>query len=173
MRELAEWLRDNFVTDSSPIVSYDELQALVRTCYKRRRGSTFDTLKCLAGQGQTHRLDFEQLYEFLGKLGQHVHIAKRLIEAAVSLSQEIQRLGCTQNCSSLTISIETDVLSWMTMTNTLGAANLHAICVMHISHTIRAATQSHHPIRSSIWDGGIQMSTPMLQLVERNRSRLC
>lgn len=100
MRELAEWLRDNFVTNSSPITSYDELQALVRTCYTRRRGSTFDTLKCLAGQGQTHRLDFEQLYEFLGKLGQHVHIAKRLIEAAVSLSQDFMEGFCIKTLPS-------------------------------------------------------------------------
>lgn len=84
-----------------------------------------------------------------------------------------QRLECTQNYCSLIISIETDVLSWTTATSTLVAANLRAICAMRTSRTIRAATQSPHPIRSSIWDGGIQMLTPMLQLVERNRRKSC
>lgn len=100
MRELAERLRNNFVTNSSPIISYDELQAPVRTCYENRRGSAFDTLKCLAGQGETRRLDFEQLYEFLGKLGQHVHIAKRLIEAAVSLSRDFVEGFCIKTLPS-------------------------------------------------------------------------
>lgn len=85
----------------------------------------------------------------------------------------IQRLECTQNCSFLIILTETDVRSWTTTTNTLGATNLRAICAMRTSRIIRAATQSLHPIKSSIWDGGIQISTPMLQLVEHNRSRLC
>ena len=60
----------------------------MRTCYKNRRGVAFESLKRLAGQGETRRLDFEHLYELLCKLGKHVHTAKKLIEAAVSLSQD-------------------------------------------------------------------------------------
>ena len=94
MRELTEWLHDNIVTNSSSTVGNDELQALVQICYRSRRGPAFDTLKRLAGQGETRRLDFEQLYDLLCKLGQHVHIAKKLIEAAVSLSQDFMEGFC-------------------------------------------------------------------------------
>ena len=66
----------------------------MRTCYKNRRGAAFESLKRLAGQGETRRLDFEHLYELLCKLGQHVHIAKKLIEAAVSLSQDFMDEFC-------------------------------------------------------------------------------
>lgn len=64
-----------------------DFQALVRTCYAERRSVSFDTLRGLAGQVESRRLEFEQLYKLLGKLGKHVHTAKKLIEAAVSLSQ--------------------------------------------------------------------------------------
>lgn len=85
---LAEWLRENFVTGTSSTPNNTELQALVRTCYENRRSPIFDTLTRLAGQGETRRLEFEQLYKLLCKLGKHVHIAKMLIEAAVSLSHD-------------------------------------------------------------------------------------
>ena len=66
----------------------------MRTCYKNRRGIAFETLKRLAGQGEPCRLKFEDLYELLCKLGQHVHTAKKLIEAAVSLSQDFMDGFC-------------------------------------------------------------------------------
>lgn len=86
--DLAEWLRENFVTGTSTTLTNAELQALVRTCYQSRASPAFKTLRSLAGQGQTRRLDFEQLFELLCKLGRHVHVTKKLIEAAVSLSQD-------------------------------------------------------------------------------------
>ena len=48
----------------------------------------FDALRRLAGQGEERRLDFEQLFYLLCKLGKHVHIANKLIDAAVSLSHD-------------------------------------------------------------------------------------
>ena len=60
----------------------------MRRCYEGRTSSAFDALRRLAGQGEKRRLDFEQLSYLLCKLGKHVHIAKRLIEAAVSLSHD-------------------------------------------------------------------------------------
>ena len=60
----------------------------MRTCYEKRRSPSFDILKSFAGQGETRRSEFEQLFKLLCKLGKHVHIAKKLVEAAVSLSQD-------------------------------------------------------------------------------------
>lgn len=61
---------------------------MVRTCYEKRRGSSFDILKRFAGQGESRRLEFEQLHSVLCKLGKHVHMANKLVEAAVSLPQD-------------------------------------------------------------------------------------
>ena len=66
----------------------------MRKCYENRKGVAFTTLKRLAGQGETRRLDFERLYDLLCKLGQHVYTAKKLIEAAVSLSQDFMDGFC-------------------------------------------------------------------------------
>lgn len=60
----------------------------MRDCYEQRRTPSFETLRHRAGQGETRRLEFEQLYKLLCKLGKHVHVTKKLIEAAVSLSQD-------------------------------------------------------------------------------------
>ena len=66
-----------------------ELQALVRECYGQRRSPSFEALGRCAGQGESRRLEFEQLYKLLCKLGKHVHVAKKLIEAAVFLPQDL------------------------------------------------------------------------------------
>ena len=60
----------------------------MRQCYAQRETPSFETLRRCAGQGETRRLEFEQLYKLLCKLGKHVRIAKKLIEAAVSLPQD-------------------------------------------------------------------------------------
>ena len=60
----------------------------MRTCYESRTSPAFDALSRLAGQGEERRLDFEQLFNLFCKLGKHVHIAKKLIDAAVSLSHD-------------------------------------------------------------------------------------
>ena len=85
---LAEWLREHFVIGISTTLTNAELQALVRTCYQSRASPAFKTLRSLAGQGEARRLDFEQLFELLCKLGRHVHVTKKLIDAAVSLWQD-------------------------------------------------------------------------------------
>ena len=72
-----------------------ELQALARTCHKRR-SAAFEPLKRLAGQGEPRRRGFEHLYELLCKLGQHVHTAGKPIEAAVSLSQDFTGGCCVE-----------------------------------------------------------------------------
>ena len=82
------WLRETFIDDSSTTPNAFQLQALVRTCYEKRRSPSFDILKRFAGQGESRRSEFEQLFKLLCKLGKHVHIAKKIIEAAVSLSQD-------------------------------------------------------------------------------------
>ena len=85
---LVEWLRENFVTGTSSPPNNKDHQALVRRCHEGRTSPAFDALKRLAGQGEERRREFELLYNLLCKLGKHVHITKRLIEAAVSLSTD-------------------------------------------------------------------------------------
>ena len=46
-------------------------------------------MKRYAGQGESRRLEFEQLYKLLYKLEKHVHVTNTMIEAAVSLPQDL------------------------------------------------------------------------------------
>ena len=85
---LVKWLQRSFVESTRSVHDEDELQALVRECYEQRKTSSFETLRHCAGQGETRRLEFEQLYKLLCKLGKPVHVTKKLIEAAVLLSQD-------------------------------------------------------------------------------------
>ena len=60
----------------------------MRRCYENRSNLGFDTLERLAAQGESPRLEAEEVSHLLCKLGKHIHITKRLIEAAVSLSHD-------------------------------------------------------------------------------------
>ena len=60
----------------------------MRSCYKNRPNLGFATLERLATRGERPRLEAEELLHLLYKLGKHIHITNRLIEAAVSLSQD-------------------------------------------------------------------------------------
>lgn len=82
------WLRETFIDGSSTTPNAFQLQALVRMCYEKRRSPSFDILKRFAGQGESRRSECEQLFKLLCKLGKHVHLVKKIIEAAVSLSQD-------------------------------------------------------------------------------------
>ncbi len=84
-----------------------------------------------------------------------------------------KRLEYTQNYYSSTISINTDVSSWTTTTNTLVAANRHAIYAMRTSRTIPGSTRSLRPTKSFTSDGGIRISTPVIQLVRHGRRKSC
>ncbi|KAM0800304.1 hypothetical protein BDR22DRAFT_852548 [Usnea florida] len=86
--KLAAWLRKNFVTDTTSPSNNKDFQALVRRCYKNRSNLKSDTLERLATQGESPRLEAEELLHLLYKLGKHMHITKSLIEAAVSLSHD-------------------------------------------------------------------------------------
>lgn len=83
-----EWLRETFIDEPSTTPNIFQVQAVVRTCYEKRRSASFDILKRFAGQGESRRSDFEQILELLFKLGKHVHVAKILVEAAISLPQD-------------------------------------------------------------------------------------
>ena len=86
--KLVAWLRENFVTDTTSPYTNKDLQALVRICYENRSNLGFNTLERLAARGENPRLEAEELFHLLYKLGKHIHITKRLIEAAVSLSHD-------------------------------------------------------------------------------------
>ena len=60
----------------------------MRGCYESRSNPRFDALKRLAAQGESRRLKAEELLHLLYKLGKHIHITKKLIEAAVSVSHD-------------------------------------------------------------------------------------
>ena len=91
-----EWLRETFIDEPSTTPNACQVQAMVRTCYEKRRSASFDILKRFAGQGESRRSDFEQLLELLFKLGKHVHIAKMLVEAAISLPQDFSGDFCIE-----------------------------------------------------------------------------
>ena len=82
------WLHDTFIDDFSATLDVSRHQVIVRSCYEKRRSPSFDILKRFAGLGESRRSEFEQLFKLLCKLGKHVHVAKKLVEAAVSLSQD-------------------------------------------------------------------------------------
>lgn len=86
--EFAAWLRENFVTDSTLPSNNKDFQVLVRRCYEHRSNLGIDILERLAAQGERPPLEAEELLDLLSKLGKHIHITKRLIEAAVSLSHD-------------------------------------------------------------------------------------
>ncbi|KAL8819893.1 MAG: hypothetical protein Q9191_007635 [Dirinaria sp. TL-2023a] len=86
--DLVGWLRETFIDDSSTAPDVSQHQMIVRSCYEKRRSPSFDILKRFAGLGESRRSEFEQLFKLLCKLGKHVHIAKKLVEAAVSLAQD-------------------------------------------------------------------------------------
>ena len=61
---------------------------LVRRCYENRSNLESNTLERLATQGESPRLEAEELLNLLYKLGKHIHIMKSLIKAAVSLPHD-------------------------------------------------------------------------------------
>jgi hypothetical protein len=60
----------------------------VRLCHAARKGSLFSPLQMLSGQDQSRYQQFEQLHKLLYKLGKHVTICHKLIDAVVLLPQD-------------------------------------------------------------------------------------
>ena len=54
----------------------------------QRKRHLFEPLKLFASQGQTQALQFEQIYKLLCKLGKHVTVTRKLLDAALYLTQD-------------------------------------------------------------------------------------
>ncbi|PLB36140.1 nucleic acid/nucleotide deaminase domain-containing protein [Aspergillus candidus] len=85
--EFRKWLATHLYEDHVQLQELD-MPRLAKKCYESRK--TFDVLRSLGGEPrQTER--FEHLYKLLGKLGKHVVMCKRLVEATIVLRTEFVR----------------------------------------------------------------------------------
>lgn len=91
LSRLENWLSEHFQHRQSSVDVAGKFQNLIRECHEMRKSSVFAVLKLLTGQGQTRCHEFEQLYKLLCKLGKHVTVSRRLIEAAVALPQDFSQ----------------------------------------------------------------------------------
>ena len=66
----------------------DALYSLVQDSHSQRKKLFFEPLKLFASQGQTQAEQFEQIYKLLCKLGKHVTVTRKLLEAAMYLTQD-------------------------------------------------------------------------------------
>jgi hypothetical protein len=89
LSELENWLRFHCAADRSLLENAD-LQNFVRECHKMRN-SLLELLRPFTAQGQTRCHEFEQLYKLLLKLGKHVTIVRKLIDAVVTLPQDFNQ----------------------------------------------------------------------------------
>ncbi|KAL5003002.1 hypothetical protein BDV10DRAFT_180699 [Aspergillus recurvatus] len=65
-----------------------DMPSLAINCYVARTAKTFDILRHGSSQGNEHRLDYEQLYKLLNKLGKHIALFKKMICATVALRED-------------------------------------------------------------------------------------
>jgi hypothetical protein len=89
LSELENWLRFHYTADRSSL-DHAGLQNIVRECHEMRN-SRLELLRPFTAQGHTRCHEFEQLYKLLLKLGKHVTIVRRLIDAAVTLPQDFNQ----------------------------------------------------------------------------------
>ncbi|PKY08129.1 hypothetical protein P168DRAFT_9359 [Aspergillus campestris IBT 28561] len=88
--EFRKWLASHLYEDDEDHVQLQErdMERLAKKCYESRK--LFNVLRNLGGDPrQTER--FEHLYKLLGKLGKHVVMCKRLVEASIVLRTEFLR----------------------------------------------------------------------------------
>jgi hypothetical protein len=83
---LGDWLSNNFKLEPSSLP--DRYQDLVRQCHKARKASLLSPLQLLSGQDQSRYHQFEQLFKLLCKIGKHVTVCRKLIDAVVLLPQD-------------------------------------------------------------------------------------
>jgi hypothetical protein len=81
-------LHDYFVGNTLALSQASEFSNVVAACYRARKSQLFETLRILAGQGQSRSFEFEQLHKLLCKLGKVVVVSKRLIDAAAILPHD-------------------------------------------------------------------------------------
>lgn len=88
INNLQTWLREYFEPESEEFKEPSFLD-LANACHKIRHTQYMKTISMFAGQGETRRQEFAQLYKLLGKLGRPIIFSHKLIEGALKLSQEL------------------------------------------------------------------------------------
>ncbi|KAB8259231.1 hypothetical protein BDV32DRAFT_138962 [Aspergillus pseudonomiae] len=91
LRELEIWVQGIFPKDGEK-VQQENMVNLARKCYEERKrvGGVFDMLKDASTQGIMSPEMYDQLRNLLHKVGKHITLCRKLIDARKSLSEDFK-----------------------------------------------------------------------------------
>ena len=87
---LCEWLEITFIIGDTSLLQSHDLLRLVLDCYVQRKSLHFECLDLFASQGAPHAREFGRLSLLLCKLGKHVTITRKVVEATVYLRDDFR-----------------------------------------------------------------------------------
>ena len=87
---LCTWLRETFLVEDVALHQPQDLLRLVLDCYVQRKKLLFECLDLFACQGGPHAREFGRLSLLLCKLGKHVTITRKVVEATVYLRDDFR-----------------------------------------------------------------------------------
>ena len=88
--ELCDWLEQTFLSDTDVLHQPQDLLRLVLKCYVQRKSLIIEPLRLFSSQGGQHASDFARLSLQLCKLGKHVTITRKVVEATVHLCDDFR-----------------------------------------------------------------------------------
>lgn len=88
--ELCDWLERTFVSLEDVVHQPRDLLRLVLECYTQRKSLLFEPLQLFSGQGGQRASDFARLFLLLCKLGKHITITRKVVEATVHLCDDFR-----------------------------------------------------------------------------------
>ncbi|KAL4780086.1 hypothetical protein BJX76DRAFT_364605 [Aspergillus varians] len=83
------WFKTNFYKSGNVLGEHD-MPGLAMGCYVARTEKAFEILRYGSSQGNEQRLDYERLYKLLGKVGKHIGLFKRMMEATTALRYDFR-----------------------------------------------------------------------------------
>ncbi|KAL2827775.1 hypothetical protein BDW59DRAFT_179037 [Aspergillus cavernicola] len=84
-----EWFEWTF-KKTGVMLERRDMPGLAKNCYDARTTSTFSILRHCSSQSNEQRLDYERLHKLLYKLGKHVALFQKMIQATFSLRNVFQ-----------------------------------------------------------------------------------
>ena len=88
--ESCDWLETTFLAKDGASHRSQNVRRLVLDCYVQRKRLLFERLDLFACQGGPHVFDFGRLCLLLCKLGKHVTITRKVVEASVYLRDDFR-----------------------------------------------------------------------------------
>jgi OTT_1508-like deaminase len=88
--KLCDWLETTFIVKDVALLQSQDVLRLVLDCYVRRKTLLFDCLELFASQGAPHAREFGRLSLLLCKLGKHVTVTRKVVEATVYLRDDFR-----------------------------------------------------------------------------------